>query len=367
MTMAARSVVARRALAAVGLFLMLVLATSPRVPYEWDAASTWIARAEQERVAPGTLLASMQRPGDWPLLMPSLGLHTYPIGHAIVVGTIARWLPPTVSAKRAADLWLGALLLFLLWQLHATVDPEAGLLDLLPTLLIFACPFVVVHLRSGYADLFVGVLAAIVSALALRLTEAPTRGRWLAWAVAASLLCQVKVDGVVLLVASSTTVMMLAALRRRWSWRVAAAHALMPILNVAGWWWLLRHLFGPGMPASTRALGAPSLAHGARFAYEAARHLLDVDTWGWTWGLLVGLAIARSNLRWGCSVAVAMGLYGAAHLIGPTQMTDFLVVGTVMNRLLLQVLVASIPFAWPVADRVSTRPAPATVQPFETP
>ena len=341
--------VAGRALVVAGVLLLTVLVTAPRVPYEWDAASTWIARAEQERETAGVLLAAMRTPGDWPLLMPEIGAHVFPVGHVMIVGALARALPAGVSAKRAADAWLGVLLLLLLWSLHGVVAPEARLVDMLPSLLIFACPFTVVHLRSGYADLFVGVLAATASVCAIRAVEAPTIGRWLAWVAVASVLCQTKTDGVILLMASSAAALAMAARRRLWSWRVAALHTLVPLVNVGGWWLLMRQLYGPAFPPLTRAVSGFELAQGSRFLYEAARHLLDVDTWGWTWGLLLGVAVARRNVLWACQVGVAIGLYTAAHVIGAAQMTHVLSLGIIMNRLLLQVLVGSIPFAWPLA------------------
>ena len=338
-----------RVFVVVAVLLLAVLATAPRVPYAWDAAATWIERADREREAPGTLLANMQARADWALLMPISGLHVYPVGHPMIAGLLARPLPPEVSTKRAADLLLGALLVLLLWRLRQALGTGATVADVLPALLVFACPFVVVHLRIGYVDIVVGVLGALAAVCAVSALRAPTMARWCAWVVVGSLLCQTKQDGAVLLAAGSITATWLAAWRGIWSWKAVAVQLLVPMVNVGGWWLLTRWLFGPDMPPATRFAVGVDLAHAQGFAYETARHLLDVDTWGWTWGVLLGMAVVRHNPWWVMHVAMALGIYATAHIVGPAQMLDYLAQGTVMNRLLLQVLVASLPFALPLA------------------
>jgi hypothetical protein len=270
----------------------------------------------------------------------------------MVTGALARALPPELSAKRAADLWLAALVGLLLASLRATLAPHARASEVAAVLLMLVSPFALVHLRSGYVDLTVGVLAALASTCAIRVLHTPSTSRWLAWAVVATVLCQTKPEGVLLLVAGSITAVAMAG-------RTTAGGgpllwlAAVPVANVAGWWLLTRVLFGAGMPPVARAVGEVVWSRLPVFGYEVARHLLDVDTWGVTWGLLLGMALGGWRGWWVLHAGLVLAALAAAHVTGPPQMMDYLTQGAVMNRLLLQVLVGSLPFLLPLARPAS--------------
>ena len=153
---------ARTVLVAVAVIFFAVLTTEPRVPYEWDAAAWWIPRAEMEREHSGRLLAMMRMPEEWGLLLPGIGTHVYPIAYPMVVGALARLLPEKVSALRASGAWLALLVAVLLVQIGRRLDDTDGALAVLPLALVLLSPFTIVHARSGYADLSVGLLGALL-------------------------------------------------------------------------------------------------------------------------------------------------------------------------------------------------------------
>ncbi len=341
--------------AVTALWIALVLATVPRLPYAWDAAATWVERAEAERASPGALLAAMTEPDDWPLLMTTTGIHVYPIGHAVLTGALARvLLPPEASAVRAANLWLGVVLLVLLWRLSRQIrhSPAAN-----PWVvpLVFLTPLVVVHLRVGYLDLLVGALGALSTITAADAMRASTPGRWAQWVAVATLICQTKQDGAVILV--SSIVLAMAAVRpwrgqaRAWCWLPAA----VLILNLGGWWLLMRAMFGAGMPPAHRSVTGIDAGRLAPFVQAVARHALDPDSWGVTWPVLAGVALARRDPWWPSFVVLALGIYAVLHLTGPAEMMQYLATGTVMNRLLIQVLIASLPLAAAPYDDAMSR------------
>lgn len=352
--------------AATAVWIVIVLATAPPVPYAWDAAATWIDRAEAERHRPGALLTMMTQPGDWPLLMTITGIHTYPIGHAMITGAIARIaLPVDVSARRAADLWLGFVLLTLLWRVSRKTrrSPTAS-----PWIapMVFLTPLVVVHLRVGYVDVLVGALGALSTLAVVDALRNPTPGRWAQWAAVATLICQTKQDGAVILTASIIVSM---AIVRPWS-RRSRVWAWLPlavmILNVGGWWMLMRALFGDDMPPAYRTFTGVEVTRIVPFAHAAVQHALDPDSWAVTWPVLAGAAIARRDLWWPTFVLLSLGIYAALHVVGPPEMMQYLATGTVMNRLLIQVLVASLPLAAaPYHDAMPTIWDPATRRSLE--
>jgi hypothetical protein len=93
----------------------------------------------------------MRLPEEWGLLLPGIGTHVYPIAYPMVVG-----------ALRASGAWLAILVAVLLVQIDRRLDDADGALAVLPLALVLLSPFTIVHARSGYADLSVGLLGALL-------------------------------------------------------------------------------------------------------------------------------------------------------------------------------------------------------------
>jgi hypothetical protein len=109
----------------------------------------------------------------------------------------------------------------------------------------------------------------------------------------------------------------------------------------------MRSLFGPDMPAGVRNVAGLQFTHGALFFRELVRHGLDVASWGIAWPVLAGIAMVKRRVWWAVNVCLLVVAQAMVHVVGPSSMLDYVVQGTLMNRLLLQTLVASLPFALP--------------------
>jgi hypothetical protein len=353
---------ARGALLVVGLLVLGTIASQPSVPYEWDAASQWTFRAEIERDSPGRILRTMRTPAEWGLLMPDLGTHTYPVGHPIVVGALARLLPEDVSAIRASGVWLTMLAVLLLVQMALRLPGDAGAGAVLPMALVLLSPFAIVHWRSGYVDIVVGLLGALLVVAMDAAVERPRAGRLLWMAVVATLLLQTKQDGAVICLAAGVAVLASGSSaatgnHRLARWRTLGLWAIVFVINVAGWAWLLRELLGPDMPPAPRTFAGVAFGVAPAFAFHVVRHALDVYSWGLVWPLLVVVAIWRRDWRWPIFAATVLVVYGVIHMAAPPQMMVFVRDGMVMNRLLLQMAVASVPLTLTLRSNRSGRDA----------
>jgi hypothetical protein len=297
-----------------------------------------------ERGETGRLLHIMRTPSDWGLLLPDIGTHVYPIAYPMIVGGLAKLLPAGMSAMRASALWLAILVAVLLIHVGRRLPHDAGVMSVIPLALVLLSPFALVHMRSGYADLAVGLLSAVL-ALAMSAAFEQPRMMRLGWmALVSTLLLQTKQDGMVLCVAVALTSALMVTRRGQMFRRVVGLEAIVIVINLAGWALLLQRLYGPDMATGERHIVGFNIRAAATFLYEIARHALDVDSWGILWPALIALAIWRRDARWPAFIVIAVGGYGLAHMLGPPQLLQPLRDGHVMNRLLLQIVVASIPF-----------------------
>ena len=343
---------ARSVLVAVAVIFFAVLTTEPRVPYEWDAAAWWIPRAEMEREHSGRLLAMMRTPEEWGLLLPGIGTHVYPIAYPMVVGALARLLPPNVSALRASGAWLALLVAVLLVQIGRRLDDTDGALAVLPLALVLLSPFTIVHARSGYADLSVGLLGALLVLAMDTAFDRATMTRLVWMVLVSTVLLQTKQDGLVICTAVAVSAAVVRHHRTSTFWRVTILEFFVIIANAAGWWVLVHWLYGPQIPPTFRALVGFDLRVSMTFGYQVARHALDIDTWGVLWPTLVVWAYWRRDRRWLVFVGAALAGYGLTHVMGPGRLLQFLRDGAVMNRLLLQIAVTAVPFT---VDRLTAR------------
>ncbi len=354
---------ARGTLFVIGLLVLGTLASQPGVPYEWDAASHWTPGAEIERESPGRILRMMRTPADWGLLLPDLGTHTYPVGHPMVVGALARLLPEEVSAIRASGVWLAMLAVLLLVQIARRLPADAGAAVVVPTALVLLSPFAIVHWRSGYPDIAVGLLGALLVLAMDAAIERPRAWRLLWMAVVATLLLQTKQDGAVICLAAGAAVLVARGSsdargnHRLARWLTLGLWAIVSVINVAGWAWLLRELLGPNMPPAPRTFAGVAFPVAPAFAFHVVRHALDVSSWGIVWPLLVAVAIWRRDWRWPVFAATVLVVYGVIHMAAPPQMMVFVRDGMVMNRLLLQLTVASVPLTLALGSTRPERPA----------
>jgi hypothetical protein len=171
-------------------------------------------------------------------------------------------------------------------------------------------------------------------------------------ALVSTLLLQTKQDGMVLCVAVALTSALMATRRGQMFWRIVGLETIVIVINLGGWALLLLWLYGPDMAARGRHIVGFNIRAAVTFPHQIARHALDVDSWGILWPSLIALAIWRRDARWPAFIVIALGGYGLAHMLGPPYMLAALGEGHVMNRLLLQILVASIPFTLGATSRI---------------
>lgn len=329
-------------LAAVGLLLAAL--STPAVPYEYDAAGWWMPRAEWERAHTGATIGMLGQADTLSLLLPWLGVHRHPPASPMIVGALARPFPVSLPVARVAALWNAALLIGVLIGVWRRLRGD-NTTDVLLAAGVLACPFVFVHLRSGYVDLSVGATAALL-ALAIHdlLSGERFRFAWLRLVIVATLLVQLKLEGPIHAM-SALVALNLATravpLRRRLI--VGGALIAVVAVNLAAWQLTLRMFpIAAARPALFVWEGFhPALVGG--YTYHLLRHAIDYTTWGVVWPLAIGVAVAARRWAVLVSMTITLGVLSLAFAGGPPLMMVWAAQGIQLNRLLLQALVAAIP------------------------
>lgn len=319
-----------RALAWLGV-AVLAAATVLRKPTTlyWDEM-VWLAKARIEATSFGALTTEALRAGT-SAIPPG-----YPLLEPLAVSALAGYSPETTSLVLGAELLTivaGAALVLTALQGHRFVRARR---DLLAAALACACPLAIVHLRSAYVDLELGMLAATV---VLLLEARETR----AAAVVGMAMVAMKDEGIAHLLAVSAVATVIAFARGR---KHDALHSILVATfgTTCFAMWRAR-LEGNRVIDSDHLLGSPSLTRLPDVLHVALIQGSDVLAWGCLWAAVVGMTVAalvrpgtvdrRARARLFAATAQAALLLGAI-LCSPERVMEFVHAGTLLPRLLVQ-------------------------------
>lgn len=336
------------ALGATG-FVTAVAALRPPVPLFWDE-SVWLTKARIACDGPAELMARALDPGS------DLAPRGYPIIAAVIEASFALGdasLSSLVAGGTALVIVSFALFALLLARGASSLDERATLFVLAAT------PLCWVHVRSVQLDLPVGLLTAALFLAIERAAKSDPLG--LPAAITAALLLGIKDEGLACVLAVAAAFLV----SERRGPRARAALAACGAVGLEAATYRLRlwlagstnddHTFDQLMPSAI-----PDLAR------EALRHAVDVETWGIVPPLALAavvLAFTRSAPPGARPAALALVLCSAglalALLVGPSQVREFALEGTLLNRLGLEVL----PLAAVLAPRVLLADAAPAVSP----
>jgi len=337
------------ALVPVAIALAAVAVLRPAVPMYWDTF-VWLGKARIESEGLGALrTAAIDPTAD-----------VIPHGYPLLWPLAASWF--SMFAKDAASLVAGAAattLLALLLFLDAAADafeggerPPSGF-DRRPRwalggamAMLLVTPMFWVHLRSAYADLPVGLLAATCTLRLGRCLEGAedVRRDLGAAVVAAMALAGTKDEGighVVAIVLAAVAVQPKAGRREALQWLAVLGSAAVVFL---GWRALLQahHVLNTDHELSTPAFEAFG-SIGQIVAASAG----DTRTWGALWPVagaaVVAVLARRASFRPATRLAAfaLLGeatLLGSALILGPDRVRAFAFAGTLVNRLLVQLV-----------------------------
>jgi hypothetical protein len=332
---------------------VIVICRPPALAY-WDSF-VWLGKGRIESSGWGALkAASLDRTAD-----------VIPAGYPMFWPLASSWLSMggrsmDALAAGAAAMTLLAVMLFL-DAVAATFSERASGLPApgdhqrhdrprwapLALALVAITPLVFVHLRSAYADLPVGLLAATCTLrLSRSLDRTGVRSGDLAVAcLAAAALAGLKDEGMAHVAALAVAVISLQLVSRE---RLPLAPALAVMAAAAipfnGWRMLLR---AHGIVDSDHRPSAPDFAAAGTVGHTVLHHLADTRSWGALWPIAFGCAFLvllrvrggtfGAAARFAAMAFVAEGamLY-AALLFGPDRVRVFAFEGTLVNRLLIQ-------------------------------
>ncbi len=359
----------------------LVIVCRPATLVYWDSF-VWLAKARIESEGWGALrAAALDRSAD-----------VVPSGYPLLWPLAASWLSlggrtREARAAGAAAMTLITLVLFL----DAVGDVFDGRTDASSTSvarprwapvalsLVAIAPLVLVHLRSAYADLPVGLLAATCTLRLVRCFEgsgAQARGDLSTAAITAAALAGLKDEGAAHLAAMLAAAVVLRLLSREPRGRMAIWPTLVACLAAAipfnGWRLLLLiHHVGD----ADHQLGAPDVAAAGAIGRTVLSYLADTRSWGALWPIAlacVALVLTRSGTFRSVTRFATLAFLGeaamlaAALLFGPARVRVFALEGTLINRLLLQLAppagvmvtlaLGDAAAAWQHVRRASTQP-----------
>jgi hypothetical protein len=342
--------------------LTLVVVCRPATPAYWDSF-VWLAKARIESGGWGALrAASLDQstdvmPSGYPLLWPlaaswlSMGgrsMEALAAGAAaMTLVTLMLFLDAAVDASgagRAAAMRPGA---------PADTAPSEPRWAALGLALVGVAPLVFVHLRSAYADLPVGLLAATCT---LRLARSVERGGESPGdlsiaAMSAAALAGMKDEGMAHVAAVVVALIVVKVWKLCAGERLPLAPGIVVLAAAAipfnGWRLLLasHHVIDADHSPS-----APDFHAAGAIGRTVLSQLADTRSWGALWPIAfacAGLVLARGNTfrsatRLATFAFLAEGaLLVSAILFGPARVRVFAFEGTLINRLLLQVAPAA--------------------------
>jgi hypothetical protein len=323
------------------VLLGLVVVCRPATLAYWDSF-VWLAKARIESDGWGALkAAALDRSAD-----------VVPSGYPLFWPLASSWLSMggrtmEALAAGAAAMTIIALTLFL----EAAYDAFEGSPVQRPrwapiTLgLIGLTPLVFVHLRSAYADLPVGLLAATCTLRLARSFERGDEGRGdlSVAAIAAVALAGLKDEGMAHVAALGVAAI---AIKLRMRDRIPLGPGLTVLAAAAipfnGWRMLL---LSHSVADADHRLSAPDFRSVGAIAHTIAIHICDTRSWGALWPIAfacAALVMARGRVfgavtRFAALAFLAEGaVLASALLFGPARVRAFAFEGTLVNRLLLQ-------------------------------
>lgn len=312
--------------------LVVVVLARPWVPIYWDEF-VWLGKARLEALGFGAGVSAALDPAQhlvppgypplWPLAVGWVSLGA----DDLAVHVAASGLLTALCAAVALEAWWPRL-----------EDAAGGRSRWLTVAVLASAPLVIVHLRSSYVDLPVGLLGAAV--FGFLVTERVPLA-----CAAAVVLAGAKDEGLAHVFAATAGAIAVHGLRSRvLQW---ASPALLGVISVVTWRWLLH---SRGVQVHDHALHAPLVEWTGTFVRLLARHAFDVWSWGLSWCVVLAMLTLRPSrvevrgLRW--ALGVNLALMAGALVSGPERVRVFAESGTLMNRLLVQVWPLGVLLVW---------------------
>ena len=328
--------------------LALVVVCRPGTLVYWDSF-VWLAKGRIESTGWGALrAASLDR---------SAGV--IPSGYPLFWPLAASWLSMggrsmDALAAGAAAMTLVTLMLFLDAMASAfgggpqaiTLRGDRPRWAPLALGLVGLTPLVSVHLRSAYADLPVGLLAATCTLRLARCLERPSEaaGDLTVAAMSAVALVGMKDEGMAHVAALAVGVILLQLGSRRRRLPIGPPLVVMAAAAIPFNAWRML-LLSHNITDTDHRPSAPAFAAAWAVGRTVLHHLSDTRSWGALWPIAfacAALVLGRSKTfrpatRFAALAFVAEGLLlFAALLFGPDRVRAFAFEGTLINRLLVQ-------------------------------
>jgi hypothetical protein len=340
---------------AAGAFLVVALLLRPDTPCFWDAF-VWLAKARFASRGPLALVQGGLTRGAFAFVPEG-----YPLFDPFAVAALGGFGSSSravVAGATGLELLAMGCFVGALAEERAQSRRESVTRLFVVTALLVTCPLVVVHLRSSYVDLPLGLLLA---ALALLLPREGTGG---ACAILAMAMASLKDEGLahVLVVAALAGVRSFTRAREgardeARSLRARSAATAVAALAMADAWHL--RLAAAHLVNSDHALSHPHLERIGTLIALAVDHLSDFTSWGALWVLALGAAAATTfGRRRAAASAPARRLATllvadavvvlAGLLVTPDRVMAFASGGSLLNRIAMQLapLAALLVAAW---------------------
>lgn len=317
-----------RAVLALLTFALVAILARPLVPTCWDEF-VWLGKARFEsegfgggvRMAldPGAHLMPPGYPTLWPAAAGWLALGADDLGALTAAASLLVWVALAAFVER-------------LDRIREDLTPAARAADVfLASALCVAAPLVLVHARTTYVDLPLGLLG---TALLLELAGAGPSP-----VVATSLavvLVGIKDEGAAHLLAAVLGAAFVARARGA-SMPRALAFAFAGGVVALSTWQTLVSLHGIGRDHGGLA---PAFSWAARLPLLLAAHATELTSWGFFWPAVVVAGVhgrSRPAVRTlALALAVNLACVAAMLVLGPPRVRAFADNGTLVNRVLVQ-------------------------------
>jgi hypothetical protein len=337
--------------------LTLVVVCRPATPAYWDSF-VWLAKARIESGGWGALrTAALDQTTD-----------VVPSGYPLLWPLAASWLSMSGRSMEALAAGAAAMTLVTLMLFLDTAADTAGVgrgaradagvggeprWAALGLALVGVTPLVFVHLRSSYADLPVGLLAATCTLRLVRSVErsGDAPGDLSVAAMTAVALAGIKDEGMAHVVALVVALIVVKVWKLWEGQRLPLAPGMAVLAAAAipfnGWRLLLR---SRGVIDADHSLSRPDLHAAGAIGRTVLAHLADTRSWGALWPIAfacAALVLARGSTfraatRMATFAFLAEGvLLVSAIVCGPARVRVFAFEGTLVNRLLLQLAPAA--------------------------
>ncbi len=324
---------------AVGAFLIAILVARPPTPCFWDAF-VWLAKARFAAAGLAGLVAGGLRETVPPFIPQG-----YPLFEPLLVAILGGFSPrpqAVVAGAIGLELLTTGLYLFALAEDDSRSHAARRTFLATVTFVLLTSPLVLVHLRSSYVDLPLGLLVATLAVIL------PRTGTGVACAVVAMSAAALKDEGLVHVAALAASGLAWAITQRDSRARGLATRAVVAGLAAAAVTvaWRLR-LLRAGVASADHALSLPDWHRAPALFALVVEHLTDVRSWGGLWVLGLGAALAALvrprttpvGAVWFAALLVADGsVMFVALLATPERVMEFASGGTLLNRIGMQLV-----------------------------